>query len=295
MKEFLDVMLSAGLIVKNFRSDGKIHRVPTVTKPKKRNGWYTVFANEILIFGDWESGTKTVLSAGKHGYCPEKQHWISTVIEQQKVELAKKQREAEVLANHIFRKGVPVLAHPYLDKKGLPPYPNIVVSTGRLVIPMFDLSLARPKIVNLQLIDAYGNKRFLPGGKTKGLCYSYGLTDASTCTAVYICEGVATALTLHKNSQNVAVAAALTANNLETVTGRISRRFPSANLIIAGDDDWLTEQKTGRNPGKIAANRTANKYKAMVSFPPFTLPEKEEGLTDWNDYFMKAGGGINNG
>lgn len=286
MFDMLEAIKSAGLVVKHLNLDGEIHRVPTLSKPNSLNGWYTAINNELIVFGDWESNTKTVLSSRATPYSPEAQFQITREIELRNQETKIKQNNAAIKARRIYKRSVEVHRHPYLEAKGLIPYPNILCSEGKLAIPVFELSREQATIGNLQLIDWKGRKRFLPGGKIKGLCYSYGLNNVDSCNAIYVCEGVATALSLHMNNRNIAVAAALTANNLDTVTKTIVSLFPSTQVIIAGDDDWLTEKKTGKNPGRLAANKAAEKYDVNVSFPPFSATEREQGMTDWNDYFL---------
>ncbi|UPQ87360.1 toprim domain-containing protein [Vibrio sinaloensis] len=290
MFDMLEAMRSAGLEVKHLNLDGEIHRVPTVSKPNSLNGWYTAINNELIVFGDWESNTKTVLSSRATPYSPEIQFKITREIELKKQEIRRKQHNAAIDAQQIYKQSLKVDKHPYLDAKGLVPYPNILCSAGKLAIPVFELSKEQARIGNLQLIDYKGHKRFLPGGRIKGFCYSYGLSNVDSCRAIYVCEGVATALSLHMNNRNIAVAAALTANNLDSVTKTIVSLFPSTQVIIAGDDDWLTEQKTGKNPGKHAAIEAAMKYNVNVSFPPFDASDKKLGLTDWNDYYLTVSG-----
>ena len=46
---------------------------------------------------------------------------------------------------------------------------------------------------------------------------------------------------------------AFNAGNLLSVAMRARRLFPESKLIVVADDDWQTEEKTGKNTGLKAA------------------------------------------
>ncbi|MCY1441783.1 DNA primase TraC [compost metagenome] len=130
-------------------------------------------------------------------------------------------------------------------------------------------------LVNLQCIRPDGRKRFLPGGKVKG-CYS-SLGHIVAGEPLYICEGWATGATLFEETGD-AVACAMTASNLPIVGEHLHHRYPDAVLIIAGDDDRLTEG----NPGRTAATKAAAALGFGVMFPPFPA-DAPLALSDFND------------
>jgi putative DNA primase/helicase len=104
---------------------------------------------------------------------------------------------------------------------------------------------------------------------------------------VFLCEGYATAASVYQMTQQP-VLAAMNAHNLLPVAKLALRKWPGIEIVIAGDDDYLTEQSTGINPGKAKAYEAANLLGVKVSFPPFSPEHKKAGLTDWNDYYIAA-------
>lgn len=60
----------------------------------------------------------------------------------------------------------------------------------------------------------------------------------------------------------------MNAGNLLSVAKAVVKKWPNSEIVIAGDDDWLTENDIGFNPGKTKATEAANAIGAKVSFPP---------------------------
>lgn len=105
-------------------------------------------------------------------------------------------------------------------------------------------------LVNLQRIKPDGDKRFLFGGMVKGACSVLGIITSGK--PLYLCEGMATGVTIHEET-GAAVACAMNAGNLLPAGQRLQRQHPDAVLIVAGDDDRMTEG----NPGRTAAIKAA--------------------------------------
>jgi putative DNA primase/helicase len=125
---------------------------------------------------------------------------------------------------------------------------------------------------SLQTIAPDGAKRFLPGGRVKGLFHAIG----PPCPRIVVCEGYATGASLYEALQGPVgphlVACALTAGNLAPVAQALARKYPRAALTIAADND----ARTPGNPGLAKATAAASAIGAKVLVPP--LPG------DWNDY-----------
>jgi len=130
-------------------------------------------------------------------------------------------------------------------------------------------------LVNLQRIKADGSKHFLFGGMVKG-CYS-SLGVITPGAPLYVCEGWATAATIHAET-GAAVAAAMNAGNLLAVGQRLQRQHSDAVPIVAGDDDRQTEG----NPGKTAATKAAATLGCGLVLPPWSGAEPLT-LSDFND------------
>ena len=160
--------------------------------------------------------------------------------------------------------------HPYLVRKKVIQH-DLHQRGDELLIPLY----ADDELVNLQIVQQDGSKRFLPGGRVRG-CYSLiGRIEGGS--NLFICEGWATGATIHEASGD-AVACAMTARNLLEVGRQIQSRYPDVQLIIAGDDD----RKTLGNPGKTAAVNAAAALGCRLVLPPFPA-HAPQNLTDFND------------
>lgn len=175
----------------------------------------------------------------------------------------------------------PAARHTYVVRKGIKPYSAKVAKTrltgaglfiqaGDLLVPMHDSS---GNLVNLQRINAEGNKRFLRGGQTAGAYVSLGAVRQR----ILICEGYATGASLHEMTGD-AVACCLSASNLTTVALSLKQRYPDAELIVCGDDD----RNNPANPGRKAATEAAMAAGCKVAFPEFPA-DAPLHLKDYND------------
>lgn len=257
--------------------DGQLHRfhVPG-DRVGSNNGWYILHLGGVAvgIYGSWKAG-------GSH-------RWSSRApadyreAEQlrQRIEQARRQREAEQhqrqqaaaeYAQRVWRdarRADP--GHPYLVAKGVRSY-TLRQRGAVLLVPL----IYGGQLVNLQRIKADGSKRFLFGGMVKG-CYS-SLGVITPGAPLYVCEGWATAATIHAET-GAAVAAAMNAGNLLAVGQRLQRQHSDAVPIVAGDDDRQTEG----NPGKTAAIKTAATLGCGLVLPPWSGAEPLT-LSDFND------------
>ncbi|PZW52443.1 putative DNA primase/helicase [Pseudomonas sp. URMO17WK12:I6] len=258
--------------------DGEVHRfhVPSDT-PGTRNGWYVLFLDGIAcgVFGSWKlGGTQTWRSRKPVDH-------VEAQLVTQRFEQARRKKEVEQYwrqqataeyANRLWHQARPAVDyhHPYLTRKrvkacGLRRY------CDTLLVPL----VRDGELMNLQRIYTDGSKRFLRGGMVKGCCSLIGTIQQGQ--PLYICEGWATGATLHV-ATGAAVACAMNAGNLLEVGQRLQRQHPDAVLIIAGDDDRMTEG----NPGRTAAIKAAAALGCRMVFPPWSGAEPLT-LTDFND------------
>jgi putative DNA primase/helicase len=257
--------------------DGDIHRfhVPG-DKQGSLNGWYVLHAdgNASGCFGSWRAGSSHTWSSRKPVDRLEAQ------VIHQRIEQAKRQREAEqhqrqqataeYAARHWrdARRADP--DHPYLVAKGIRPH-ALRQSGDVLLVPL----TRDGQLVNLQRIKPDGEKRFLFGGMVKGVCSVLGIIAGGK--SVYLCEGLATGATLFEET-GAAVACTMNAGNLLPAGQRLQRQHPDAVLIVAGDDDRMTDG----NPGRTTAIKAAAALGCGLVFPdwPANAPLT---LTDAND------------
>jgi putative DNA primase/helicase len=81
---------------------------------------------------------------------------------------------------------------------------------------------------------------------------------------------------------------AFNAGNLAHVVRALRGRFPAARLLVCGDDDKATEERTGKNPGREKATEAARLAHGLAVFPSFA-PGGAAGLSDFNDLHKSAG------
>ncbi len=164
--------------------------------------------------------------------------------------------------------------HPYLVRKRVGPH-HLRQVNNVLLVPI----CSHGQLVNLQRIDASGNKRFLHGGRLTGCYYSLGRIEPGV--ELYIAEGVATAITLHEHTGRP-VAAAMSAGNLLPVGQELRQLYPEARLVIAGDDDRAKEVQGQPNTGKRAAIHAAAQLNCGYVLPAWPADAPLE-LSDFND------------
>ena len=126
--------------------------------------------------------------------------------------------------------------HPYLVKKQIKPH-HLRQFKEILLVPMQNED---GELWNCQLIFPDGTKRFLRGGRTKGLFTTIGEIPESG-GRIYIVEGFATGATIHQLIGKP-VFVAFSASNLPAVAKTIRRAFPQAEIILAADDDQTGER-----------------------------------------------------
>ena len=181
-------------------------------------------------------------------------------------------QQAADLAKRLWMSAQPACpGHAYLGRKGISPYRLRQTAKGQLLVPLY----SNGELVNVQLIDAQGNKRFLKGGQVQGAYAPLGRVMPGK--TLYVCEGWATGATIYAHTREP-VACAMHAGNLEPVARALCERYGHLDMVIAGDDD----RTTPGNPGRTAANAAALAVGALVLFPAWPK-EAPHHLTDFND------------
>jgi putative DNA primase/helicase len=283
----LTAAINFGLLVDHIEEDEQVHRVPTQLKPKSKNGWYIAF-DRVLKMGDWQTGLTEIYKAnGQKITCEDKQR-ITQSRERNKLLKRQQQEQTAVLAREQYNQAADAVKHPYLNAKGIVGVEGLKVANNQLLVPLIDLNTGMIK--NIQRIYPDGSKRFLKNGQITGLCcglLNRQIVMPENVTEFYICEGFATAASIFQMTGQPVIAA-MNAGNLLSVSKLAKSKWPNANITIAADDDWVTHQKYGVNPGKEKAIEAANVIGASVSVPPFTADQHMSGLSDWNDYWLDS-------
>ena len=277
-QEFLKLLQQACGRLDQAQGDGELHRFHIEgDQSGSQNGWYVLYLDSPAsgAFGSWKTGevitwcSKKVVDASE---AAELRQRIEQVRHQRKAEREARQKSAAAYAQRIWSSSPAAdPAHPYLVRKCIPAL-NLRQSDGALLVPLY----SGGHLVNLQRINADGSKKFLYGGQIMGAYAVLGhlLKDEP----MYIAEGWATAVTVYQITDGRPVAAAMTANNLKPVALALRAKYPDQQLIIAGDDDRMTDG----NPGKTHALAAAVAVGGTVLMPRW--PEgAPDNLTDFND------------
>ncbi len=221
--------------------------------------------------------------------CIDKKEYWARKKKQHEIMLEDKRQRQEQAANQahvIYSKSSKDLSeHPYLIKKGILEsgcLSNIRLVTNRLkagtkelVIPI--RSHAR-ELTSLQFIDEQGNKLFMPKGKVQGSYFSIPGGDER----IFICEGVATGISVHEASR-ARTYIAFSCGNLAGV-GMVAQHFyPESEIIFCADDDY----KTKGNPGITHAEIAARFVNGKIAIPKFKDPANRG--TDFNDLHIVDG------
>ncbi|WP_326899067.1 primase-like DNA-binding domain-containing protein [Kosakonia cowanii] len=184
-------------------------------------------------------------------------------------------RAAELMAS-----ARPATGNAYLTRKGLAERECLTLTTthktggvtyraGDVVVPLHDDTGA---LVNVQLINADGDKRTLKGGQVKGAAHTFS-GKKETGKRLWIAEGYATALTVHHLTGET-VMVALSSVNLLSLASLARRQHPACQIILAADRDLSGD-------GQTKAAAAADACNGVIALPPV--------FGDWNDAFTLNG------
>ena len=282
---FAQAIEAAGLVPPGtIHGDGELHRFSTTGKRSDSAGWYVLHDDGLPagVFGCWRTGlTETWCSKAESTLTQAERDTMRKRVQEAKrqrdVTLQQRYRETQVTAVKRWDAALPADHHPYLTAKGIKPC-SLRAEGAMLLVPMRDTS---GTLHSLQTIAPDGSKRFMGGGRVRGCYHSVGRPDG----AIVVCEGMATAHSVHA-ATDLAVAAAFSASNLAPVAQALRRKFPVLPIILAADDDHATEG----NPGVTAARQAAMAVGGLVSIPCFPAGRPHRA-TDFNDLFSLAGAG----
>jgi len=189
-------------------------------------------------------------------------------------------KAAAALAAELMASARPATGNAYLTRKGLAERECLTLTTthktggvsyraGDVVVPLHDDTGA---LVNVQLINADGEKRTLKGGQVKGAAHTFN-GKKETGKRLWIAEGYATALTVHHLTGET-VMVALSSVNLLSLASLARRQHPACRIILAADRDLSGD-------GQTKAAAAADACNGVVALPPV--------FGDWNDAFALNG------
>lgn len=255
-------------------ADGLLHRFSPTGKRSDTSAWYVLHADGLAagVFGCWKAGlTSTWCSKADNDLTDAERsshrERIKAMQAQRAADEKQRQREAADNAGSRWLAADTRCQHPYLTRKGVPAY-GIRQDGGALLVPLRDTAGV---LHSLQTIDADGNKRFR--GRMKGCYHAIGRPQGLAVVG----EGYATCASIHAATGH-AVACAFNAGNLLPVAVALRAKYPGLLLVLAADDDHLTEG----NPGVAAATAAALAVGGYVVKPQFSAARPPRA-TDFND------------
>ena len=121
----------------------------------------------------------------------------------------------------------PEATHPYLDQEKIG-LGNAKIDGNLLVIPVIN---SQGKRVGVQNIDPAGSKKFSTGMPVVG---NFSVIGGKLDDLIYVCEGWATAMSVHLAAGRPAVFA-LSAGNMTAVVGELYEARPNLRIVVAGE------------------------------------------------------------
>lgn len=180
---------------------------------------------------------------------------------------------------------------PYLERKGVQGEACRFLPDGTLVIPLLRYDRPRAEALRaVQRIQPDGFKLFTKGFAKTGCALRLGRVEPDTWL-VLICEGYATGLSIRMATERrFPVYVALDAYNLQWAVGILRDLHPQQRLLICADDDWLSEDHEGKNPGRRRARLAAKTTPACdIVWPVFEVATRQPTDTDYNDLHLRQG------
>lgn len=319
---FRDEMASAGVPYSGtIHADGQRHRVYVEGDKKgSQNGWYILHSDGVPAgaFGSWRTGvTQTWRAQSKPA--PDWRHGAPAIDRRRRRREAEERQEEARQASAASKAsstwsaaGEADPGHPYLQRKGIGPHgvrqgtwikermpgPHgeclDIEVRNTLFVPVLD----GREVVNLQAIfsqeanlgGVWRDKDFIFGGKKKGCAFPIGIKpkEIDGSKVVLVCEGFATAASLHESTGH-AVLAAFDAGNLVHVARKVRLKSPTALIVLAADNDCWTKSTEGiaRNVGVEKAKQAADAVGGVIAIPQFADPSGRP--TDFNDLHQREG------
>lgn len=274
-KEFLSYLSDVGIVINEcLVGDGAIHRYHNEGDTKGSRNISIAFHNDQRpagYFKNFKTDISGTWSLNGMACKLTEADWVK--IERGHARVLK-EKEALYLSNAMMAErlcagATQAFRHGYLTTKGINSCRGLLVTTkGELLVPVFDLD---DKIWSVQRIfwnrhtQKY-DKRFLSGCRTSGGSFRINGDDV-----LGVCEGIATGISLRRETGHT-IFCAFGSGNLLKVARGLRERHPSSRIILFGDNDAHTKG----NPGVAKATEAATAIRADLAIPPI--------VGDWNDF-----------
>jgi putative DNA primase/helicase len=155
----------------------------------------------------------------------------------------------------------------YLDKKGI--QGEFLIDGENIVVPLSDI---HGDVWTVQTINPEGNKRLFTGGKKKGCFHRFG----NIGDVIYVCEGFATAWSVHYSTNECAIMA-VDVHNMKPVVDSLVIKYGKDKVVVCADNDGGPKGGIGVEKAK----ELESKYGVRIAIPT--------GEGDFNDVHQKDG------
>lgn len=285
MQKFIEAICQTGLTPPpSIVIDGKIKRFSSNGSKKDKAGYYSLYnnGNNFIAgyFGCWRSGIYQTWSNISRSELNNDRMWDEyqqAIIasrrkaeEERQLEAQKAAKKAEKIWNNASHG---TEDHPYLKKKGVKSYGLRVDEKNNLLIPVIDFDKNMHSLQQIP-IDLNQRKHFLSDGIISGHFFLIPGRDE----VIYIAEGYATAASIHEATQST-IYMAFFAGNLIKVAQKVREKNPEVKLVIAADNDTLTDG----NPGLTQAKEAARITRSYIACPKFEVETDGGKFSDFND------------
>jgi phage/plasmid primase-like uncharacterized protein len=259
---------------------GGFVRTPTKAKPHKLNGAYIYNSESQFFYAHNYDADRTNKVFGSGDINNTQHQRIREELAQKTIELAKqKNQQATVDVQRWISQSTLVITHPYVERKRIMPFGSYLFN-DHILIPILS---GDGTLSSCQLIASNGQKRFKSGGRIKGGRYLIG--DITSATTLLICEGYATACSLHAATK-LPVIIVFSAGNFRDVCVSLRKTYSAYSLVICSDNDHIKQAATGVNTGVEATRLAAKASGARLIIPQFTASDTG---TDFNDIHCTCG------
>lgn len=301
-----------GLIIEGLPiMNGKIHRVKTTTdRGRETSGAYSGFLNEYPagFIQNFKTGIKEnwkmPLENAKQNIITHQalsQNFNNSTNDNIKQEILELQQKTALKIEEEYNQAHWAYSnHPYLKKKGF--NENFYLKQdkmGSLLIPLKD---ENGKLWSVQRIFPNGDKIIgiikTKEEKEQGIEYSakksgcfhiVGAKNLKHCKEFIITEGFATAATIYK-ALNKPVIMGVDAGNLLKIVESLKNKFQNTPITLIADNDRKRELKGLSNVGVETAKEIQQKFSDIkVIIPKISDQEAKQGMSDFNDIFLKKG------
>jgi len=272
--DFIDFARCHGLLIDRL-DEGRWARVPTEDHPRKRNGAYKFLGDVGFVQNHATMDEVAVWKSDRPATVAEQRDRAVRAAQMQARDLSRTLNAQKAMREAYHSMPNFVGGHPYLQEKGLSVRgcSGLKLDRDVLVIPV----TRNGKVISYQTITKDGDKKFRFQCPVK---QGYYLIERKGSSVTCFVEGFATGLAVYQALPQSSVLVCFNAGNLIDV----AKDYPVNGMaVVCADNDWVTQARTGTNPGVQKGLQAAELLGCGVAYP-----EMIDG-SDWADFLKEEG------